>query len=416
MNSRKTMDLIRGYAIFFLCLFIFMMWGINLFSISQTEEKVLISENNGPELVGVGATTSYCFKPKPFLYYYFKELGYSIEFCEGVPVSRHKLLMVVDPPHEIEQARLRELFNWVRAGGSLLFFLPAAHGLDRFIGLSRNLHEQDLSNELLLRLPYLDEVELISSDRHAIHRQTGMSFFSVMPEDMGGSSIFMSYRGLGRLLVLAHPDFLNGVGLKKRDNLLLVTRIVEHLATAKNFSILDTQPKLQLQARGRRMVANQRSFMARQKVDHLSFWSLLKANPISWVLMQILVALTVYFISTGRRFGRPVALADPEMRNVSYVRNLGRLLAERGDSSHALSEILYGFASAAIKRYGLAPMAQLKEIIAAIRVGNVEVADSLSRIEGDVNQILNSRNNSPNALLRVVRSLERARKELKLYD
>lgn len=416
MNSRKTIDLIRGYAIFFLSLFIFMMWGINLFSISQTEKNIIISEKDGPELIAKGATTNYSFKPKPFLYYYFMEMGYSIQFCQGAPAPHHKLLMVVDPPREIDKTRLREIFNWVRAGGNLLFFLPKAHDLDRFIGLSRYQHEQDLANELLLRLPYLNEIELISSTRNAIHRQPGMSFYSVMPEKIGGSSIFMSFRGTGRLMVLGHPDFLNGIGLKKHDNLVLITRIVEHLTAGKRFSILDTQPELLLQARGRHMVQKQRSFTARQKIEHLSFWSLLKANPVSWVLLQLVIALMVYFISTGRRFGRPIAMTDPETRNASYIRSLGRLLAEKGDSSHALAKILYSFAAAAIKRYDLEPMAPLKEIIVAIRIGNVEVADSLSRIEGDVNQILYSRNNSPNVLLRVVKALERARKELKLHD
>jgi hypothetical protein len=243
-----------------------------------------------------------------------------------------------------------------------------------------------------------------------------MSFFSVMPEKIGGSNIFMSFRGQGRLLVVAHRDFLTGSGLKKRDNLVLVTRLVEHLAAGNSFSILDTFPNAQIQARGRRLVPDRRNYVARQKFDHLSFWSLLKANPVSWVLLQMLVALTVYFISTGRRFGRPVALVDQGQRNVSYVRNLGRIMAKGKYSFYALSEILYCFAAAAIKRYGLGKMAPLKEIIAAIRVGNVEVAERLSHIERDVDQILNHRNDSPELLLRVVRTLEWARKELKLHD
>jgi len=164
------------------------------------------------------------------------------------------------------------------------------------------------------------------------------------------------------------------------------------------------------------MVANRTNYMARQKFDHLSFWSLLKANPVSWVLLQMLVALTVYFISTGRRFGRPVAFVDQGQRNVSYVRSLGQLLSAGNNSNYALSEILYSFAAAAIKRYGLAPMASLREITAAIREGNIEVADRLSRIEIDVNRILNHRDTSPDMLLRVVRTLEWARKELKLHD
>lgn len=415
MNSRRILYLIRGYVIFFLCLFIFTLWGINLFSISQTDEKVLITENDGPELVEEGAATNYRLRPLPFLYYYFKELGYSIDFTNGAPPDR-SLLVVIDPPHELDRTRLRDLFNWVRNGGNLLFFLPDSNGLDRYIGIQRNLHEQELPEELQLRLPYLDEIETISSGRNAIHRQSGMSFFSVMPEQMGGCAVFMSFRGSGRLIVLAHEDFLTGSGLKKRDNLVLVTRMVEHLSSKKSFSILDTLPGVDIQARARRMVPRQRTYMARQKIDHLSFWSLVKANPISWVLLQMLVALVVYFVSSGRRFGRPVVMADPAARNISYVRNLGKLLAERGDSCHALSEILYSFAASAIKRYGLAPMAQLKEIIAAIRVGNIEVADSLSRIELDVQRILNKNDDSPNVLLRVVRTLERARKELKLHD
>jgi hypothetical protein len=268
----------------------------------------------------------------------------------------------------------------------------------------------------MLRLPYLDEIETVSTGRQAVHRQPGMSFFSVMPEQMGGSHVFMSFRGQGRLLVLAHKDFLTGAGLKKRDNLVLITRIVEHLAGASSFSILDTFPSATIRARGRRMVVNRTSYAARQKFDHLSFWSLLKANPVSWVLLQMLVALTVYFVSTGRRFGRPVALVDQGQRNVSYVRSLGQLLSAGNNSDYALSEILYGFAAAAIKRYGLAPMATLRDITAAIKEGNIEVADRLGRIEIDVNRILNHRDTSPELLLRVVRTLEWARKELKLHD
>ncbi|KAF1083412.1 MAG: hypothetical protein GQF41_0190 [Candidatus Rifleibacterium amylolyticum] len=415
MNNRRVLELMRGYSIFFLCLFIFAMWGINLLSISQTEKKVIVTEDDGPELIEEGAVSSFFIKPLPLLYYYFKELGYNVDFVPGVPVS-DKLLLVIDPVVNIDQAKLRELFGWVRDGGNLLFLLPDEHNLDRFIGTVRHLHEKELPEELMLRLPYLDEIETLSTSRKGVHRQLGMSFFSVMPESVGGSNVFMSFRGQGRLLILAHKDFLTGSGLKKRDNLVLVTRMVEHMASRNSFSILDTFPQTRIRARGRRMVTNRRSFETRQKFDHLSFWSLLKANPVSWVLLQMLVALTVYFISTGRRFGRPIALIDQGQRNISYVRSLGRMLAAGNNSSYALSEILYGFAAAAIKRYGLARMATLREITTAIRVGNVEVADRLSRIEIDVNRILNHRDTSPEMLLRVVRTLEWARKELKLHD
>ncbi len=415
MNSRKMLDLLRGYSIFFLCLFIFAMWGINLLSISQTEKKVLIYEDGGSDLVEEPAVTSFYIKPLPLLYYYFLELGYKIEFVRGAP-ARNRLLVVVDPPSGIDQATLRELFGWVRTGGNLLFLLPDDHELDRFVGITRDLHEKELPADLMLRLPYLDEIETLSTGRKGVHRRLGMSFFSVMPEPMGGSNILMSFRGSGRLMVIAHPDFLTGAGLKRHDNLTLVTRVVEHMADGNNLSIFDAFPGGHIRAHGRRLVRNSRNFEARQKFDHLSFWSLLKANPVSWVLLQMLVALTVYFISTGRRFGRPVVLVDQGERNTSYVRSLGRLLAEGGNSCYVLSEILYGFAAAAIKRYGLDQMAPLREIIAAIRGGNVEVADRLSRIERDIDEIMNRRNDSPELLLRVVRTLEWARKELKLHD
>jgi hypothetical protein len=61
-------------------------------------------------------------------------------------------------------------------------------------------------------------------------------------------------------------------------------------------------------------------------------------------------------------------------------------------------------------------MAQFREIVVAIRAGNIEVADSLSRVELDIQRILNKNDDSPGVLLRVVRTLERARKELKLHD
>lgn len=416
MNNKRIIELLRGYAIFFLCLFIFTMWGINLLSISQTDVETRIPDPKEPELVESGGIRNISFKPRPFLYFYFRELGFDLDMCNGAPKRPDNLVVVIDPPPSIDQQILRELFTWVRKGGNLLLFLPSEHQIDRLLGISRQINKEPLPDYLSLRLPYLNEIETISPAQNSVHRSGGMSFFTVFPEYQGGSTVFMSGRGTGRLAVMAHPDFISGKGLKKQDNIILVTRMVESLAGKRQFSILDTEPTLVMQTRARTMIKKPATIVAKVKKDHLSFYSLLKANPISWVLLQMILALTVLFAVTARRFGKPLTLPDQETGTTSYIRSMGQLLAEKGDATFALSEVLSEFAVLAIKRYGLQGKASLKEIITAIRQGNVEVADDLARIEGKAYQILKGGNQSPASLLSVVRTIERARKELKLYD
>lgn len=416
MNNKRLIELLRGYAIFFLCLFIFTMWGINLLSISQTDVETKILDPKEPELVESGSIKNFSFKPRPFLYFYFRELGFDMDICKGSPTRNDNLVVIIDPPPSIDQQILRELFTWVRKGGNLLLFMPSEHQIDRLLGISRQTSLEPIPDYLALRLPYLNEIETISPTQNSVHRSGGMSFFSVFPEYQGGSTVFISGRGAGRLIIMAHPDFISGNGLKKQDNIILVTRMVESLAGKRSFSILDTEPALMMQARIRTMIKKPATITAKIKKDHLSFYSLLKANPISWVLLQMILALTVLFAVTARRFGSPLTLPDQETGTTSYIMSMGQLLAEKGDATFALSEVLSEFAVLAIKRYGLRGKAPLKEIIAAIRQGNVEVADDLSRIEGQAYQILNGEKQSPAALLRVVRTIERARKELKLYD
>lgn len=416
IDNKRILELLRGYSIFFLCLFIFTMWGINLLSISQTEHKTRKIDPTEPELVESGGMRNISFKPKPFLYYYFRELGFNVAFCNGRPERFDNLLLLIEPPPTINQQTLRELFSWIRQGGNLLLFMPAGHQLDRILGVSRQESSEPIPDYLSLRLPYLNEIETISSTNRSIQRDGGMSYFSVFPETPGGSTVFFSARGKGRIIILSHPDFTSGNGLKKQDNILLVTRMVEHFAASRRFSILDTEPDLVMKTRAKVLVKKYATKPAVEKKEDLSFFSLLKANPISWVLLQMVLALAVLFASTARRFGAPISLPDPETQTITYLRSLGQLLAEKGDTCFALSEILSDFTLLAIKRYGLQPKAPLKEIIAAIRHGNIAVADSLAMIEGETSQILNGTNQSPVSLLRATRTIEWARKELKLYD
>ena len=416
MNSYESLDKLKGYAIFLLCLFIFTMWGINLFSLSQVEVKSFEEDPKKVELVEIGSVSTYKFKPKPFLYYYFSELNYNVSIVSKPPAENVRPMLLIDPPAKIDIDLLREVFNWIRNGGTLIVFTPARHAMDRISGIARQQNEAAQGQDLYTHFPYLYGVEKISPIDSAMARNPDSSLFSMFAEQGSSSNVFVTFKGEGRIFLISHPEMTRGQGLKKADNVVLVTRLVEFASGDKHIYILDTEPDLAISARARRLIKRTGVSEVKKKVDHYSFWSLLKANPISWVLAQMAIALVVYFYSSGRRFGRPGLLIDAEAASVSYIRNLGHLLEQNGDAAFVVSGLLKDFTSAAAKRYGLDSDANLSAVIAEIEAAEPEAARSLKNIEKEVFLIIAGRKLSGNSLLRVVRTLESARKELKLYD
>lgn len=416
MNSRDSMNVLKGYAIFLLCLFIFTMWGINLFSLSQVEVTSFEEDPKKVELVEIGGLQTYKFKPKPFLYYYFKEMGYFIAMLPKPPQDNRRPMLLIDPPAKIDINLLREVFAWIRNGGTLMVFTPSDHAMDKISGIIRHENESEAAEDLYTHLPYLYGIEKISPVKKSMLRNSDASHISVFAERASSSNIFITFKGSGRIVLLAHPEMTSGEGLKLADNVVLVTRLVEFASPDKHLYILDTEPDLKIQARARQLVKRTGVSQVKKKIDHYSFWSLIKANPISWVLAQMAIALVVYFYSSGRRFGRARRLIDQESASASYLVNLGRLLEANGDSVFALRGILKDFTAAATRRFGLEPDAGLNQIIAEIEAADADVAKSLKKIEKDVFLITSGVNPLPESLLRVVRTLESARKELKLYD
>ncbi len=416
MNNRRTLNLARGYAIFFLCLFVFTMWGINLFSVSQVEVEFNDIESDPKELVAIGGTRSYTFKPKPFLYYYFKELGYDLKFVKSSPVDPQGLLMIITPPENLGPDRLREVFRWVRRGGKLIFLSPKYHRIDQVAGISREKGDNHGAKSIELKLPWLYGAERISQSQSEMSRRPIGSLYSLFDEERVGMPVFFTHRGDGVFIMISHPDLLNGRGLKRYDNLPFLTRIVERFSSNYKIYIYDSQPEAKISVRGRIMAEKQKSFTSKKRTDDLTLWGLLKANPISWVLVQMAFALGVFFLSTGRRFGAAIPFKDGEQDGASFINNLGKMLADKGASSYALEGIYSDFMVAARKRFNLDSSADFKALTNAIGLSHPQIAQSLLMIEADCYKILNEKNKSQKSLLRVVKTLELARKELKLYD
>jgi predicted transcriptional regulator len=109
-------------------------------------------------------------------------------------------------------------------------------------------------------------------------------------------------------------------------------------------------------------------------------------------------------------------MVDQESASLSYVKNIAQLLENNNEAAYALQIMQKDFVKAAVRRYNLEHEVSFHLVIEEIGKSSPEVARRLANIEKDAFKILGGRQTSPNALLRVVRALESARKELKLYD
>ena len=154
----------------------------------------------------------------------------------------------------------------------------------------------------------------------------------------------------------------------------------------------------------------------KKKEKYKSLWSLIKANPISWVLAQMLVGLAVYFYTLSRRFTRPVPVPKSGYSVDHYLTSMGRLYTRMQPTAFAAQRLLYTFLASFRKRLGLPAEEDDKQIFSRIESTHPHLVVNLRAAIRGLNSIITGEQKDSMRLIRYVRILEAARKELKIND
>lgn len=409
----------KGYLILLLSLCIFTLWGVNLLSLSQIEidrpDPAGVPKSGG----GPGGTRVIEVKPCPFLYFYFYELGYLLYQTGGAPHDRNGTMFMIEPPERLPGLLLRQLAEWLGRGGNLVILTAKPHPILNQAGLDiATANESSPVSRLSLTVPWLHDAQVFDAGDAGWKPQPGRSFLRpFLPGTPGVEPIVMTGWGNGRLCIAASAGLTGPGGLRRGDNLVLLTRLAERLSPGKQLFFFDPEP-------GRRLRAVVKSGgggaggsipAAKTKIPYLSLWSLMKANAVSWGLLQLILALLVFAVSIARRFGsvRPVPVDDPP--SPSFIAGVGRLLRRQQINSFAAGHAIAHFLPAALKRFSLPPDAPASAIIDALKGVRPDLAEKLGAALAGLTRIHEGKEDEDDSrLLRHMQTLALIRKELRI--
>ncbi|MFZ2957500.1 MAG: hypothetical protein WA705_11465 [Candidatus Ozemobacteraceae bacterium] len=403
------MERLKGYFILILSLFVFAMWGINLISLAQIETEV-----PGTPASERVETRSAEVRPRPFPYFFIKEAGFEISLESDIPADTKRPFLIVDPPVKLESSFNQALLRWVRSGGKLVFLFSTPQAFATSIGAKADSTEDSIRPAATALYPAMRDVETLSLSKGFLSAADSAPFHRFFKRDDGASTVLATWRGTGDIVLVSGPDFSKPDGLSAADNVMMLTRILESVAPDRRFVMLDpgvvvslvSRVKIGVAATPPKKVAN----------TYLSLWSLVSANPISWVLVQLVIALLAYFYALGRRFSRPVPLPDDAPTHDSFITGMGRLLHRRHSSAFAAQRLQKAFLSTIKPRLGLPAEADHATVIG--RFGTVypgQVAQLKTALQG-LMELSAVKGDDETALLTHVRGLETIRKELKIND
>ena len=414
MNS--TRYLLKGYLLLGICLFIFAMWALNLFYLAEREVKEELLE--GPKTVNQQQVTykEILIPPRPFLYFFAKKLGFDARLISQHPTDQNGLLVIVNPALRPEPRKYREILNWVKAGGSLAIFLKGPHAIASSFGVEMQPDSQAFHQYGQWTIPLFKDANRLSGVQTPMVHRPGVAGYRPYLDEEYSGSIFCMGRGQGQIILVSNPDLQDGDGLKQADNGMFVCRLFEYLSHLKRVWFLDTSSGVWMKARIAIPVITKKqvSFIPRNK-KYLSFWSLIKANPISWVLAQMLTALFIFAISQMRQFGRPIPTPKHAPQFSETISGLGRLLAKHGDHTFIAKELLREFLRSICVRLSLPTTTPVPEVQQALANTRPKLAEKLT----EAFQLANtphSRIAHIKRLLALASTLESARKELNIHD
>ncbi len=414
------MNLLRGYAILLLSLFIFTMWGLNLVSLSKFEKEV--PDESRRQTITTEETRSEVtqtqIRPRPFLYFFLRRLGYIIDFSSAPPSDPKGVTIVTDPLIGMSQERMRALYSWCQSGGHLLIITRKSHPLAQVLGADHDDRWSSRSENLQYTFSWLKDASRISVDKGGLTNRRGMSFLPVYGTQNGKPVMLTTWRSRGSATVISGYGFCTPDELACGHNAILLVRLLEHLAPDHRIRFYDPDPMSAFQVRMKKVkvTIDVPPPMKKELEPYLSLWSMIRANPISWVLLQLFIGLTLYFLSTGRRLGAPVPLPPLEPPPQHFLEAMGRLYVRFGSPSAVAAQMASWHLRSLKRRYHLPSDTLVSEVCAQIVQATPQERQQLQTLLTQLQEMGGQSQLDPVRLVHHLRLIDNMRKELRIHD
>lgn len=276
-----------------------------------------------------------------------EELGADVVIEDGVPGDDVATAVLLED--RLDEDRATGLLEWVRAGGTLVVADPRS----AFTPIvAAPLGEGGLVDAAAVELDRddcdidaLDEVARLDLDAGVTYEVAGeaRSCFG------DGTSAFVveQPQGAGRLVAVGGPDPFTNDGLGRADAAVLVADLLAPEPDGASVAFLE---------RGGPVIAG----------DGEETLADLVPERVTLALIQLGLAFAVYVWFRARRAGRPVAEPRPTtLAGSELVEAVGRLLQQERDPERSASLLREDLRRRLARRFGLAPGADLDDLVAA---------------------------------------------------
>jgi hypothetical protein len=281
------------------------------------------------------------------LYTWLEQIGYRperLEFRDYALDGDVDLLMILGPTNEITPDQARHTLEWVQGGGTLVL----ATEQSALFGSGNALLDQ-LDVELAVYTP-------TTVIEHATPLQPALDSPPVTRPLVQASRILLPRRA-DYTALLGASDALVSLGVRHGQGYVYLFSTVYPFT---NDGLADEQnARLVLNAL-RRVPAGGRVLFDEYHHGYIrppTAATPITGNPIGWTGLYVAMAVGMYLLLSGRRFGRPVPLAEEVQRRTSaeYVESMADLFQRGGKTAYIGAHYHTQFKRQVARPYGVNP-------------------------------------------------------------
>jgi hypothetical protein len=331
------------------------------------------------------------------LYAWTRAMGYDARRLEYRPFALAEddaALVILNPSEAINRAQAREALDWVEGGGTLILADDSSIVFGAPNALFDELHV-DLavySSTLVIdraapAQPVLDQPPpgkvLVQTGRVLVPRRSDYVKLLGPPDGVVLAGI---KHGRGYIYVSAASYPFTNAGLRDSENAALVLNMLRRVPTGGRIEFDEYH----------------HGFFTPPSTG-----SVVLGSPWGWAAAYAVVVIALYLIVGGRRFGRPVPLAEEVVRRSSaeYVESMADLFQRGGKRAYILRHYHAAFKRRLARPYGINPRGDDTEFVRELarfreldepallallsRLGNEQAGEAeLVRTVADAEQLL----------------------------
>jgi len=287
---------------------------------------------------GIGRPTTYNTGKQGYKAFYLllKKIGYNTDRFERdfeeLKDDPSSVLMIIQPyPSFTREEEIRNLIKWVRKGNRVILAADDYNGIYSALKIKLNyVNRADLTDP---KGPLSENVKTIK-DMDMARILPKKNDFEVLLKDEKGVICARVKQGKGEILIFTIPGIFNNSSIDSDENVILITNLLKYMG--KTNVLIDES------LHGYNFNKKSASF----KIPRV----------VNLILIQLSIALFVFYLVMMKRFGKPRRLKEDTLRtSTEYIHSFAGLFMKAHTNDFALSNAVRSFKRKIARTYPISP-------------------------------------------------------------